>query len=88
MASGPGRGCHDAIAGHLRDAPGAGDAKRLWALDADLAAAFDRIDHDHILGSARHVPRQGTGRGWLKAGVIEDGRFAPTEEGAPQGGVI
>ena len=25
---------------------------------------------------------------WLKAGVVEDGRFAPTEEGVPQGGVI
>jgi RNA-directed DNA polymerase len=27
-------------------------------------------------------------RQWLKAGVVEDGRFASTEEGAPQGGVI
>jgi RNA-directed DNA polymerase len=27
-------------------------------------------------------------RRWLKAGVVEDGRFAPTEQGAPQGGVI
>jgi RNA-directed DNA polymerase len=26
--------------------------------------------------------------GWLKAGVIEDGIFTPTEEGTPQGGVI
>src|SRR5258705_10713938 len=26
--------------------------------------------------------------GWLKAGVIEDGAFTPTEEGTPQGGVI
>jgi RNA-directed DNA polymerase len=25
--------------------------------------------------------------GWLKAGVIEDGAFTPTEEGTPQGGV-
>jgi RNA-directed DNA polymerase len=25
---------------------------------------------------------------WLKAGVIEQSRFAPTDEGAPQGGVI
>jgi len=25
---------------------------------------------------------------WLKAGVIEHGRFSPTEEGTPQGGVI
>jgi RNA-directed DNA polymerase len=27
-------------------------------------------------------------RQWLKAGVIERGRFAPTEEGTPQGGVV
>src|SRR5207248_10332879 len=26
--------------------------------------------------------------GWLKAGVVEDGRFSPTEEGTPHGGVI
>jgi hypothetical protein len=25
---------------------------------------------------------------WLKAGVIDQGRFAPTERGSPQGGVI
>jgi hypothetical protein len=25
---------------------------------------------------------------WLKAGVVDRGRFAPTEEGTPQGGVI
>ena len=28
--------------------------KRLWVLDADLAGAFDRIGHDHILSHARH----------------------------------
>ena len=27
-------------------------------------------------------------REWLQAGVIEKGRFTPTEEGTPQGGVI
>ena len=25
---------------------------------------------------------------WLKAGVFENGRYAPTEEGTPQGGVV
>ena len=33
-----------------------------WVLDADLAAAFDRIDHSHLLGRPRQLPRQGTGR--------------------------
>jgi RNA-directed DNA polymerase len=26
--------------------------------------------------------------GWLKAGVLDRGQFAPTEEGTPQGGVV
>jgi RNA-directed DNA polymerase len=26
--------------------------------------------------------------GWLRAGVVEDGRFAATEQGTPQGGVV
>ena len=58
-------------------------------LDADLAAAFDRIDHDHLLASssARSPPGDQVAQ-WLKAGVIENGRFAPTEEGTPQGGVV
>ena len=64
------------------------DAKRLWVLDADLAAAFDHLDHDHICESLGTFPAVGMVRQWLEAGVIEDGGFLPTEEGAPQGGVI
>ena len=57
-------------------------------MDADLAAAFDRIDHDHLLGMLGTFPARGLIADWLKAGVIEQGRFAPTEEGTPQGGVV
>ncbi len=64
------------------------DAKRVWILDADLAAAFDHLDHDHILGSLGTFPARGLVRQWLRAGVVDQGRFAPTEEGAPQGGVV
>ena len=63
-------------------------AKRLWALDADLQAAFDRLSHDHILASLGTFPARGLVRRWMKAGVIEDGAFAPTSEGVPQGGVV
>jgi RNA-directed DNA polymerase len=83
----PGRGCHDAIVA-IHTTASRTDAKRLWALDADLAAAFDRLSHDHICRSLGTFPGRGLVRQWLEAGVIEDGRFAPTEEGAPQGGVI
>ncbi len=83
----PGRGCHDAIVA-IHTTASRTDAKRRWVLDADLAAAFDRLSHDRICRSLGTFPGRGLVRQWLKAGVIEDGRFAPTEEGAPQGGVI
>ena len=61
----------------------------MWALDADLAAAFDKIDHSRLLESLGSFPARELIRDWLKAGVIEEGKgFAPTEEGTPQGGVI
>ena len=82
----PGRGCHDAIVAIHTTASGRA-AKRLWALDADLQSAFDRLSHDHILASLGAFPARGLVRQWLKAGVIEDGVFSPTDAGAPQGGV-
>jgi RNA-directed DNA polymerase len=83
----PGRGCHDAIVA-IHTTASRTDAKRLWVLDADLAAAFDRLNHDHIYESLGMFPARELIRQWLKAGVVENNRFAPTEEGAPQGGVI
>jgi RNA-directed DNA polymerase len=83
----PGRGCHDAIEAIYQIGKGANPHRR-WVLDADLAAAFDRIDHEHLLGQLGTFPARGLIAGWLRAGVVEDGRFTPTEEGTPQGGVI
>jgi RNA-directed DNA polymerase len=84
----PGRGCHDAIAAIYQTCKGP-MARRVWALDADLAAAFDRIDHDHLLAAIGSFPARDLIRDWLKAGVFEAGKgFAPTREGTPQGGVI
>ncbi|MQB02125.1 MAG: group II intron reverse transcriptase/maturase, partial [Actinobacteria bacterium] len=58
-------------------------------LDADLAAAFDKIDHARLLDSIGSFPAKGMVADWLRAGVFEPGKgFAPTEEGTPQGGVI
>jgi RNA-directed DNA polymerase len=83
----PGRGCHDAIVA-IHTTASRTDAKRRWLLDADLAAAFDHLNHDHITESLGTFPARGLVTQWLTAGVIEEGRFASTEEGAPQGGVI
>jgi RNA-directed DNA polymerase len=83
----PGRGCHDAIEAIYKTAHGKWP-KRQWVLDADLAAAFDRIAHDHLLAMLGTFPARGMVKQWLRAGVVENGRFAPTEEGTPQGGAI
>jgi hypothetical protein len=60
----------------------------LWALDADLASAFDLIAHDHIQSMIGTFPARGMIRQWLKAGVVEQGRLHRTEDGVPQGGVV
>src|SRR2546421_9810723 len=83
----PGRGCHDAIEMifvtlHRKC------AKRQWILDADLAGAFDHIDHHQLLARLGTFPARGAVRAWLKAGVMEEGQLTPTLEGTPQGGVI
>ena len=83
----PGRGCHDAIGSLFNTLRGKG--KRVWILDADLAGAFDKIDHEHLLKSIGSFPARGMIAGWLRAGIFEAGKgYSPTEEGTPQGGVI
>jgi RNA-directed DNA polymerase len=83
----PGRGCHDAIEAIYKVARGPNPSRR-WVLDADLAAAFDRIDHHLLVSQLGIFPARDQVEQWLKAGVIEHGRFTPTEEGTPQGGVV
>ncbi len=83
----PGRGCHDAIESLFNTLHG--KSRRVWILDADLAGAFDKISHEHLLGMLGGFPARDMIAGWLKAGIFEAGKgFAPTEEGTPQGGVI
>ncbi len=63
-----------------------------WVLDLDIRAFFDRIEHawmiqfvEHRIGDRRIVRLI---QKWLKAGVMEQGRWTETEEGTPQGAVI
>jgi RNA-directed DNA polymerase len=75
----PGRGCHDAIEAIFQVAKQ--NPRRLWVLDADLAGAFDRIGHNHLISMIGSFPARGMIRQWLKAGVVENGRlFAPRRE--------
>lgn len=61
-------------------------ASAQWVLEADIEGCFDHIGHDWLLD---HVPMNKVVlRKWLKAGVVYQGRLAPTDEGTPQGGII
>jgi RNA-directed DNA polymerase len=82
----PGRGCADAIESLFTTLKG--NSKRVWIVDSDLAAAFDNIDHNRLLEALDSFPGRDMIAGWLRAGVIEDGAFTPTDQGTPQGGVI
>jgi group II intron reverse transcriptase/maturase len=63
-----------------------------WVLDLDVKSFFDKVEHDwmvqfvqHRIADARIVRLI---QKWLKAGVMEDGRWFETKEGTPQGAVI
>jgi RNA-directed DNA polymerase len=84
----PGRSCQDAIEILYNTLRGK-KSKRVWIVDADLKAAFDKIDHVQLLSMLGSFPDRDMIAAWLKAGVIEQGKgFAPTEEGTPQGGIV
>src|SRR6266550_4438845 len=82
----PGRSPHDAL-----DALAVGIEKRKvnWILDADIRGFYDAIDHgwmrrfvEHRIADKRVLRLI---QKWLSAGVIEDGAWSASEEGAPQG---
>jgi RNA-directed DNA polymerase len=85
----PGRSQHDAL-----DALYVGITRKKvnWVLDLDIRAFFDKIDHawmikfvGHRIGDRKVVRLI---QKWLKAGVMEQGRWFEAEEGTPQGSVI
>ena len=83
----PGRGCHDAIEAIYQVVKGK-RPRRLWALDADLASAFDLSSPTTTSSSARHVPRSGNDPRVVEGGRGRARRLHRTEDGVPQGGVV
>src|SRR6266568_788474 len=82
----PGRSPHQAL-----DALAVGiDKKKVnWILDADIRGFYDAIDHGWLCKFVEHrIADKRVLRliqKWLNAGVIEDGSWSASEEGAPQG---
>ena len=85
----PGRSQHQAL-----DALATGimHGKVDWVLDADIRGFFDAIDHGWLLRFLEHriADRRVLRliRKWLKAGVIENGEWSETSEGAAQGASV
>ena len=85
----PGRSQHDAL-----DALSVGIMRKRvnWILDLDVRSFFDKVDHKWLVQFVEHrIADQRIVRliqKWLKAGVMEDGRWFEAEEGTPQGSVI
>jgi group II intron reverse transcriptase/maturase len=83
----PGRSPH-----HALDALAVGIEKKKvnWILDADIRGFYDAIDHGWMLKFVEHrIADKRVLRliqKWLNAGVVEDGEWSASEEGAPQGG--
>lgn len=84
----PGRNQHQAVQ-HALEHIAAGHT---WVVDCDLKSFFDTIPHWKMVARCRDriadervitiLARM------LKSGVIQEGRWDPTEEGAPQGGPL
>src|SRR5438046_549296 len=79
----PGRSAQDAMTAlfnHIR-------VKPKFVFDADIKGCFDNIDQEkllqklHTYPQMRHIIKE-----WLKAGVIDQGVYTPTDKGTPQGG--
>ena len=85
----PERRAHDAIAEiHLFGTQG-----YRWALDADIEACFDRIDHvalmDRVRARIKDKRVLRLVKAFLKAGILTElGDYEDTHTGTPQGGIL
>lgn len=81
----PGRSAHDALEAiwnFIR-------LKPKYVLDADIEKCFERISHPALLAKLSTIqPIVKLIRGWLKAGIMDQGQLLYPEAGTPQGGVI
>jgi len=83
----PGRGCHTALEDVVHIWKGT-----KWFVEGDIKGCFDNIDHEVLLSILREKIHDNRFlrliENLLKAGYMEDWRYAPTYSGTPQGGII
>lgn len=81
----PGRSAHDAIAAIVV----ALERRPMFVYYADIAAAFDHVDHVALLSKLHSFPAlQQMIHTWLKAGVMDGATYAPSTTGIAQGGIL
>lgn len=85
----PGRSCHDALKGLAQIIE---RGKISYVVDADIRGFFDHVDHKWMIEFIGHRISDSNFKRLivrtLKAGVVESGKWEPSVEGTPQGGVI
>lgn len=63
-----------------------------WLIDADIKAFFDNVDHQWLIECLNQKINDHNFRNiiikFLKAGVMEQGKYYDTEKGTPQGGIL
>ena len=63
-----------------------------WVLEADIRGFFDHVSHKWMRAFLEHVIKDKRFLRYvmrfLKAGIMEQGKKIPSEEGTPQGGLI
>jgi group II intron reverse transcriptase/maturase len=83
----PGRNCHQAVQAVLD----LGRQGYSYVLDADISGFFDNLSHEAIMRELAEVVADGNilrlVEKFLRAGVMENGKFQHTRIGTPQGGV-
>ena len=62
-----------------------------YVVEADIKGFFDHVNHEWLMKFLEHRIQDNRilrlTKRFLKAGILEDGLFAKTETGTPQGGV-
>lgn len=79
-----GRSCHDAIK-YIQLLCGSMYGKR-WILEIDIQKFFDKINKQWMIQNLS-VPNKYISK-LLDSGIIDQGKFLPSDAGVPQGGII